>query len=115
MRTLPVELPPQLAPSATERELVLRAPPGFVFERAPLGDEGGVADGGEFGRATLTIKRKPDGREVTVTRKTAFEANRIAVEKYPQFRAWLLAVDALMNRELRLLPVTKNTDVGGGR
>jgi tetratricopeptide (TPR) repeat protein len=103
-RTLPVELPPQLAPSATERELVLQAPVGYTFERAPLGDEGGRADGGEFGLASLVFKRAADGREVTVTRKIAFEANRISVERYPAFRAWLQQIDALMNRELRLVP-----------
>ncbi len=101
-RTLPVQLPPNLAPSKQVRTFVFEAPKGYTFTGVP---DGGKEDGGELGQAKLTVKKDPSGKTVTVERTVIFDADRVPVEKYPAFRAWLLRVDALMHKSLRLTRV----------
>ncbi len=98
-RTLPVVLQPSLAPSHQTRTLRITAPAGYTWtEVAPGGD---VA-GGEFGRATLEVKRDArDPRVIVVTRKMTLDLHVIPVEKYPAWRAFLQRVDALFHRTVR--------------
>jgi len=98
-RTLPVVLQPSLAPSHQTRTLRITAPAGYTWtEVAPNGD---VA-GGEFGRASLDVKRDArDPRVITVTRKMTLDLHVIPVEKYPAWRAFLQRVDALFHRAVR--------------
>ncbi len=98
-RTLPVVLPPQLAPNHQTRTLRITAPPGMKWiETAP----GGEVNGGDFGRASLEVRRDPrDARVLVVTRKMTLDRNVIPVEKYAAWRAFLQRVDALMHRTVR--------------
>ena len=98
-RTLPVVLPPQLAPSHQNRTLRITAPAGYKWtELAPGGDV--VA--GEFGRASLEVSRDPkDPRVLVVKRKMILDQHLIPVEKYAAWRAFLQRVDALMHRTVR--------------
>ena len=106
-RTLPVVLPPYLAPMHQVRTLKVTAAPGFTWVEAPAG---GTEDGGEFGKAELAIARDPhDARVMVITRKTSFDASTIPVEKYGAWRAWLQRVDALMHKTVRMTPA------GGGK
>jgi transglutaminase-like putative cysteine protease len=102
-RTLPVVLQPSLAPSHQNRTLRITAPAGFAWtEVAPGGD---VA-GGEFGRASLEVKRDArDPRVIVVTRKMTLDLHVIPVEKYPAWRAFLQRVDALFHRTVRCAKV----------
>ncbi len=101
-RTLPVVLPPTLAPSHQERRVRLSAPPGFVWAELP---PGGDENGGEFGRARLEIARAPgNGGSVVVTRRVFFDEDVIPAAKYEAWRGWLQRVDRLMHKQLRLVP-----------
>ncbi len=92
-RTLPVQLPPYFAPSHETRTIRIVAPAGWAWAELPLG---GDENGGDFGRAHLTIARDPrDVRAVVVTRSVSFDLDRIPVAKYGAWRAWLQRVDAL--------------------
>jgi hypothetical protein len=101
-RTLPVWLPPNVAPRNESRTIRVVAPPGYAFEAlAPGGDE----NGGAFGRAHLDIAKDPrDPRAVVVRRVVVFDRNRIGVDEYSMWRAWVQRVDALMHKGLRLVP-----------
>jgi hypothetical protein len=101
-RTLPVWLPPNVAPRSESRTIRVVAPRGFTFEAlAPGGDE----SGGAFGRAHLDIaKDARDPRAVVVRRTVVFDRNRIGVDEYPAWRAWVQRIDALMHKGLRLVP-----------
>jgi hypothetical protein len=101
-RTLPVELPPYLAPSHQDRTLRVTAPAGMSWGPLP---PGGQAQGGEFGRAQLDITR--EGRVLSIKRSVIFDQHRIPVSKYAAWRAWLESVDALMHKEVRLVEATK--------
>ena len=99
-RTLPVSLPPQLAPSHRARTERIVAPAGFQWNDLP---SGGDEDGGPFGRAHLEISRdKSDARAIVVKRVVVFDQSLIPVEKYGAFRAWLQRVDGLMRKTARL-------------
>lgn len=97
-RTLPVVLPPGMAPSEQTRVFKITPPVGYDAEALP---DGGVEDGGPFGRAETTYKR--EGRVVVVERKTLFDAHVIPVDQYEKYRSWLLRVDALTRRPLRFV------------
>jgi len=97
-RTLPVVLPPHLAPSHETRTTRVVAPPGFGWASLP---PGGEEKGGAFGSAKLEVTRDPRGG-VLVKRTLVFDQSRIPVEKYVEWRAWLQRVDALLNKRLRL-------------
>jgi hypothetical protein len=100
-RTLPVWLPPHIAPRKESRTLRVVAPAGWTFEALP---SGGDENAGPFGRAHLDVAPDPrDPRAVLVKRTVVFDQSTISVEEYPKWRAWVQRVDALMHRSLRLV------------
>ncbi len=101
-RTLPVWLPPHIAPRRESRTLRVVAPSGFAFEPLP---PGGDENGGAFGHAHLEIAKDPaDPRAVVVKRTVVFDRSQISVDEYPKWRAWVQRVDALMHKTVRLAP-----------
>ncbi|MGH7271584.1 MAG: transglutaminase-like domain-containing protein, partial [Polyangiaceae bacterium] len=101
-RTLPVWLPPYVAPRRESRTIRIVAPKGYSFEDLP---PGGDEDGGVFGRAHFEAARDPrDPHTVIVRRTVVFDRSRIAVDDYPSWRAWVQRVDALMHKSIRLTP-----------
>jgi hypothetical protein len=101
-RTLPVWLPPYVAPRNESRTLRVVAPAGYAFEPLP---PGGDENGGAFGHAHLDLARDPrDPHAVLVKRTVVFDRSRISVDDYPKWRAWVQRVDALMHRSVRLVP-----------
>ena len=109
-RTLPVWLPPHVAPRKESRTIRVVAPPGLDASRRcpPGGDE----NGGAFGRAHLEVARDPhDPRAVVVKRTIVFDQSAIPVDDYAKWRAWVQRVDALMHKSVRLVATT----AGGAR
>jgi hypothetical protein len=101
-RTLPVRLPPHVAPRKESHTIRIVAPRGWAFEPLP---EGGHEDGGPFGRAQLDVSRDPgDPRVVIVHRTWVCDESAIGVDDYAKWRAWIQRVDALMHESVRLLP-----------
>jgi len=100
-RTLPVVLPPRLAPGHETHEITLIAPAGYVFGDLP---PGGDEAGGEFGKAHLEFKKGAGKNSVVVKRSVVFDLSTIPVDKYDRWRAWLQRVDGLMHRMVRLVP-----------
>ncbi|MBS2020251.1 MAG: hypothetical protein JST00_45750 [Deltaproteobacteria bacterium] len=101
-RTLPVQLPPHLAPSHQNRTLRVVAPPGYAWGELP---PGGAAAGGAYGKASIEIARDPkDARTLVIKRSVVFDMHVIPVEKYASWRAFIGQVDALMHKEVRLVP-----------
>ncbi len=99
-RTLPLELPPYLAPSHQDKTLSISAPPGYKVGSLP---DGGIVDGGDLGRASLTVT--PDGKgKVSVKRSVVFGVHRIPTDRYPAFRKFVTDVDALMHKTVRFVP-----------
>jgi hypothetical protein len=106
-RTLPVWLPPWLAPRKESRTIRVVAPKGWRFEALP---QGGDENGGPFGRAHLDIAFDPhDPGTVVVHRTTVFDQSAISVDEYPRWRAWVQKVDALMHKAVRLEPAPGST------
>ncbi|MCC6557621.1 MAG: transglutaminase domain-containing protein [Polyangiaceae bacterium] len=100
-RTLPVVLPPSMAPGHQARTITIMAPPGYDFADLP---PGGDENGGEFGRATLSFTKAPGKNAVVVKRSVVLDLSTIPVAKYEKWRAWLQRVDGLMHRMVRLVP-----------
>lgn len=101
-RTLPVSLPSHLAPSHQDRTLRFTAPPGYVWGPLP---PGGAADGGDFGKASLSIAQdKGNPRVLVVKRSVVFDMSLIPVDRYDAWRRFIQRVDALMHKEVRLVP-----------
>lgn len=101
-RTLPVSLPPYLAPSHQTRTTRVTAPAGFSWADPP---PGGDENGGEFGKAHLEIgKDKADPRVMVITRSVVFDQHLITPEKYPAWRSFLSKVDRLMHKSVRAIP-----------
>ena len=101
-RTLPVSLPPQVAPSHQARTVRIVAPPGFRWGGLP---PGGDENGNAFGRAHLDIRKdRADPRAVIIKRSVVFDEYLIPVDQYGAWRAWLQRVDALMHKGVRLVP-----------
>lgn len=100
-RTLPVVLPPSIAPGHQARSITIVAPPGFTFADLP---PGGEEQGGEFGVARLEFKRGAAPNTVLVNRSVVFDMSTIPVDKYASWRGWLQRVDGLMHRMVRLVP-----------
>jgi len=99
-RTLPVVLPPSVAPGHHTAEIEIIAPKGFVFaDLPPSGNE----EAGEFGHAELEF-RKVSADRVQVTRSMTFDMSTISVAKYAQWRSWLQRVDGMLHRVVRLVP-----------
>jgi hypothetical protein len=103
-RTLPVWLPPYLAPRKEARTLRVIAPKGYRFEALP---GGGDENGGGFGRAHLDVARDPtDPHAIVVKRTVVFDQSVISVDEYPRWRSWVQRVDALMHKTVRLAPAS---------
>jgi hypothetical protein len=101
-RTLPVWLPPYIAPRKESRTIRVVAPAGYVFDSLP---PGGEENGGAFGRARLEVARDAhDPQAIVVKRTVVFDRNEIGVADYPKWRAWVQRVDALMHKSVRLVP-----------
>lgn len=101
-RTLPVQLPPHLAPSHQNRTVRILAPAGYGWGELP---PGGDANGAAYGKAHIEITRDPkDARALLIKRSVVFDQHLIPVEKYASWRAWITQVDALMHKEVRLVP-----------
>jgi hypothetical protein len=101
-RTLPVWLPPYVAPRKETRTIRVLAPKGWSFEALP---PGGDENGGPFGRARLELARDPNNPQAIVAKRTVvFDQSAISVEEYPKWRAWVQRVDALMHKAVRLIP-----------
>jgi hypothetical protein len=101
-RTLPVWLPPYIAPRNESRTIRVVAPPGYAFAALP---PGGDENGGAFGRAHLEVSRDPrDAHAIVVKRTVVFDKNEIGVDEYPKWRAWVQRVDSLMHKSVRLMP-----------
>ncbi len=101
-RTLPVQLPPHLAPSHQNRTTRILAPAGFAWGPLP---PGGSTNGGAYGRASVEITKDPkDARALLIKRSVVFDQHLIPVDKYASWRAFITQVDALMHKEVRLVP-----------
>ena len=102
-RTLPVSLPPELAPSHQTRTIKITAPAGYTWGVLPAKGDVSAAD---FGSAHLEVTRDPkDPRGIVVVRTTSFDRSDIPVEKYGAWRAFLQQVDALMHKNVRLVRI----------
>ncbi len=102
-RTLPVSLPPGLAPSHQTRTLRITAPAGYQFGELP---PGGSVEGGEFGKASLEVTRDPkDPKTVIVKRSVSFDMHLVPIDKYTPWRAFLQKIDGLMHRSVRAVEV----------
>ncbi|MEZ4441221.1 MAG: transglutaminase domain-containing protein [Polyangiaceae bacterium] len=99
-RQLPVELPPQVAPSTQDRRLTIRIPAGYRVAALPPDAE---ADGGAFGKARVSFEAK--GKEVEMRVVVSLSTPRISVADYPAWRRWLGQVDRLLGRQVRLAPI----------
>jgi hypothetical protein len=101
-RTLPIRLPPHVAPRKESHTIRVIAPRGWTFEALPAG---GDEDGGVFGRAHLDLARDAhDPQAIVVHRTWVCDESSIGVDEYPKWRAWIQRVDALMHQSVRLLP-----------
>src|SRR5262249_14308343 len=108
-RTLPVVLPPRLAPGHESHTITIVAPPGYTFADLP---PGGDEPGGEFGKAHLEFAKAAGKNEVIVKRSVTFDLSTIPVAKYAKWRSWLQRVDGLMHRMVRLVPDEKGEKTG---
>ena len=101
-RTLPVQLPPHLAPSHQNRTTRVVAPAGYAWGELP---PGGEANGGPYGRSKIEIAKDPkDPRTLVIKRVVVFDQHLIPVEKYASWRAFITQIDALQHKEVRLVP-----------
>lgn len=101
-RTLPVQLPPNFAPSHQNRTMRVVAPAGFAWGDLP---PNGATNGGPYGKASIDIARDPkDARTLVIKRSVTFDMHLIPVEKYASWRQFVGQVDALMHKEVRLVP-----------
>jgi hypothetical protein len=96
-RTLPVILPPNVAPSTSTHVVTVDAPPGYQLETQAfdLTESGGV-----FGSVRVTLRRESKTRAV-IERTVTFDESEVAVKDYEAFRTWLIKADALMLRGIR--------------
>jgi hypothetical protein len=99
-RTLPVVLPPSVAPGHHTAQIKIVAPKGFVFAELP---PAGKEEAGEFGHADLEFRRV-GADTVLVSRSIVFDMSTIPVARYAEWRAWLQRVDGMMHRMVRLVP-----------
>ncbi|XXX75767.1 transglutaminase-like domain-containing protein [Sorangium sp. So ce134] len=101
-RTLPVVLPPSLAPRHHNRTITIVAPAGYAFAELP---PGGDENGGEFGRASISFARAPGKNAVVVKERVIIDRSTIPVAQYAAWRGWLQRVDGLLHQMVRLVPV----------
>jgi hypothetical protein len=103
-RSLPVELPPHLAPSHQNRAMRITAPTGYAWGELPPGGDANGPLGTSYGRAHLEVARDPKNpRVLVIKRSVVFDQHLIPVDKYAAWRGWVQQVDALMHREVRLV------------
>ncbi|WP_437674449.1 transglutaminase domain-containing protein [Sorangium sp. So ce131] len=102
-RTLPVVLPPSLAPRHHHRTITIVAPPGYTFAELP---PGGDENGGEFGRATISFAKVPGKNAVLVKERVIVDQSTIPVARYAAWRGWLQRVDGLLHQMVRLVPLS---------
>jgi hypothetical protein len=101
-RTLPVWLPPHVAPRKEVRTIRVIAAKGWEFEALP---PGGEENGGPFGRARLDVARDPGNAQAIIAKRSlVLDQSSISVSDYPKWRAWVQRVDALMHKAVRLVP-----------
>ncbi|MBW2529427.1 MAG: hypothetical protein JRI23_34945, partial [Deltaproteobacteria bacterium] len=105
-RSLPVVLPPQVAPRHNDLTVRLEAPRTHRFAALPPDR---VVDGGELGKArqsfALAPTRGSGGGEVLVlTRQIALEKWAIDPPDYARWRAFLQQIDRLLQHGVRLVP-----------
>ena len=103
-RTLPVVLPPYLAPGHQRRSLTINLPAGFAWKSLP---PGGEAKGGAFGTAKVNFKPGRGPRSITIETEVIFDKSTIPVSDYPAFRKWLESVDALIRQSARFVEEPK--------
>ncbi|WP_437607870.1 transglutaminase-like domain-containing protein [Sorangium sp. So ce834] len=101
-RTLPVVLPPSLAPRHHNRTITIVAPAGYAFAELP---PGGDENGGDFGRASISFAKAPGRNAVVVKERVVLDRSTIPVAQYAAWRGWLQRVDGLLHRMVRLVPV----------
>ncbi len=99
-RTLPVVLPPYLAPSHQRRTITITAPKGFKWKALP---PGGEAKGGGFGSAKVSFK-EGKANSIVIDTEVVFDKSTIPVSEYAAFRKWLEGVDALVRQSVRYVP-----------
>ena len=101
-RTLPVVLPPHMAPNHQTRTVRLVAPPNTHF--ADPAEKGIQKEtGGEFGHAELELKKDPKDPRVLVAKRTVvLDQHLIPPEKYAAWRNFIQRVDALMHKTVRI-------------
>lgn len=104
-RTLPVVLPPLLAPGHQTHTITIVAPPGYEFAELP---PGGEEPAGEFGSARVEFRREKTSDRIVVLRNVVFDMSTIPVAKYPAWRAWLSRVDGLVHRMPRLVQTSSS-------
>ena len=103
-RTLPVQLPPQLAPSHHDVTIEVALPDGFRLAALPPNDE---LAAGNLGTARQSFTLSRDGKKLVIARSLRFDASRIEVVDYAKWRAWLRDVDRMLHRSVRLVPKKK--------
>jgi len=102
-RTLPVILPPQVAPAHHDVTIEVLLPKGWSATGLPPDD---ALDAGGFGSARQSFARGKKPSTLRVTRSLRFDASRIEPRDYPRWRAWLREVDRMMRRSVRLTELT---------
>ncbi len=99
-RVTPVSIPPNAAPSSDTVTGVVILPAGYKLGELTAG---GTVDGGAYGRASLTIEKGKKEGTVVVKRTIVLDQSVIPVAEYDSWRNFLLKVDALLRREIRLV------------
>jgi len=98
-RSLPVELPPGIAPRHRRLHVEVLAPQGMRFAPAPPDV---TVDAGDYGATTVTLKVAKNGRRATIDRAIALKRARIPLADYAAWRRYLQRTDAALRRSLRL-------------
>ncbi|MBM4357965.1 MAG: hypothetical protein FJ096_07625 [Deltaproteobacteria bacterium] len=101
-RTLPVQLPANLAPSHHDVHVEVVVPAGYRVAAVPP-DDSFVEP--SLGSAKQTFRASPDGRRLSLERSVRFDASHIQPDRYQAWRAWLRDVDRMLRRTVRLVPV----------
>ena len=90
-RTLPIELPPSIAPTHRRVTITLIAPKTHRFASLPPDGtaNGDIANGDPFGQASVTFELSNDKRSVIVRRDVTLQRWQIGVAEYQAWRSWL--------------------------
>jgi hypothetical protein len=102
-RTLPVQLPHQLAPSHHDVTIEVVLPQGYRIANLPPND---TFTERALGSASQSFALSADARRLSVKRTLRFDASRIEPSDYPRWRSWLRDVDRMLRRNVRLVPGT---------